>query len=210
MSKVHIQYNPMIGDRHGKLVVISVSRAGSGKRCRCRCDCGNEVEFQASLLYYPLQRHVACCGINGCRSNVKHGHKQEGKSSPTYSTWRAMRARCSNPKHEAWKDYGGRGIEVCERWSKFENFLEDMGDRPEGRELGRIDNNDNYCKLNCRWETCVEQANNRRTNRMITCDGITMTVSQWAKKLGRRRGFLFNRLNSGWNPERAIREAKHE
>lgn len=92
-----------------------------------------------------------------------HGHNRAGnKRTPTYNSWRAMRERCTYPRHPRWVDYGGRGIRVCDRWANFENFLEDMGERPEGMTLDRINTNDHYYPPNCKWSTPLQQAWNRR------------------------------------------------
>lgn len=91
-----------------------------------------------------------------------HGHSTDGKLSPTYSSWKSMKNRCNNTKSPKYKDYGGRGITICERWSYFENFLEDMGERPKELSLDRIDNESGYSPENCRWATDSQQASNKR------------------------------------------------
>lgn len=108
-----------------------------------------------------------------------------------------MKSRCLNKNKKSYSDYGGRGIKVCDRWMKFENFLEDMGERPAGMSLDRIDNNGNYCKENCRWATNHQQANNKRSNRLVTFHGVTKSASEWADDLGINRATLYDRLYRG-------------
>jgi hypothetical protein len=117
-------------------------------------------------------------------SNLKHGNCVGGFITREYATWRRMKQRCYNVFDPYYKDYGGRGITVCKEWlDSFMVFYIDMGEIPEGTTLGRIDNNGNYCKDNCRWETPKEQANNRRSNRLLTFNGVTRTMANGLRKL---------------------------
>lgn len=114
--------------------------------------------------------------------------------SPIYAIYRTMLARCYNSKNHKFKHYGQRGILVCDRWHKFENFYEDMGDKPNGKSLDRIDNNGPYSKENCRWASYKEQQNNRRDNILISFEGQTKTLSQWATDLGFNYKTLSDRI----------------
>jgi hypothetical protein len=118
-----------------------------------------------------------------------------------------MRKRCTDLAHDNYALYGGRGIKVCDQWlGSFENFLADMGERPEGKFLERIDNNGNYEPSNCRWATRSEQARNRRTNHLITHNGVTQPLVAWAEQVGISRLTLRSRLREGWSTERALTE----
>src|SRR6266436_7359666 len=127
----------------------------------------------------------------------------------THKTWSEMRQRCNNPHKDNYKYYGGRGIKVCERWGKYKNFLSDMGERPEGTTLDRIDGDGDYTKDNCRWADRITQANNYSNNRLITALGKTQTLSQWSREIGLSVGTIWARLNSyGFSQERAITEKR--
>ena len=126
-------------------------------------------------------------------------------NSLTYKSWTKMRERCNYPKSNRYASHGARGIKVCKRWEKFENFYENMGERPsKDHSIDRVDNNGNYEPENCRWATQKEQANNRRSNRWVTIDGVTKTYTEWCEERGIKRNTVTSRLSYGWTIERAL------
>lgn len=134
-----------------------------------------------------------------------HGHAANYRPSPTYGCWSGMISRCSDAASCSYSQYGGRGITVCERWKKFENFLADMGEKPGGKSLDRFPgNNGNYELSNCRWATRLEQQNNMRSNRLITHNGETHTVAEWARIKGMRYTTLLGRFQHGWGIQEAL------
>jgi hypothetical protein len=149
------KFKDITGQHFGRLVVLRLqSQGGHGIHAKwfCCCDCGNTKIVSSNNL---KSGQVSC----GCRGgNFKHGQRHKS----TYRSWDAMLQRCNNPKNTRYKYYGGRGISVCERWRLFINFLADMGERPPGTTLDRIDPNGNYEPGNCRWATQSQQIKNRR------------------------------------------------
>ena len=125
-----------------------------------------------------------------------------------YTSWQAMNQRCYNKNQKAYKNYGGRGIRVCDRWrgkTGFLNFIADMGERPTSvHTLDRIDNNGNYEASNCRWATRAEQNRNKRDNKLLTYGGVTKTVSEWGESLGSDVNLVNSRLRYGWDVDRAL------
>jgi hypothetical protein len=158
--------------RYGRLVVLREvpERYMDGKRqFLCRCDCGVELTVVGGSLQAGLSRSCGClrnelAAARG-RASTRHGHYAGDVASRTYASWRGMHKRCKDPNNASYANYGERGIVVCERWASFENFLADMGERPEGLTLDRIDNDANYEPGNCRWATPTEQSRNRRPKR---------------------------------------------
>lgn len=123
---------------------------------------------------------------------------------PLYCTWQGMIQRCTNPKHKTWKHYGGRGIQVCEKWRRsFEAFVEDMPGWSPGLTLHRK-NDGNYEPGECCWATMKEQNNHSRHNRLVTLNGETLNVTQWCDKLSIPRMRVFNRIHRGWSEEEAL------
>lgn len=136
---------------------------------------------------------------------IKHGGKLNGKKTPEYSVWEAMRCRCNNPAAKHYADYGGRGIKICERWDSFSLFLVDMGPRPDlNHTIERRDNNKGYEPGNCYWATYKTQASNRRDNIWLVVDGERMILTNAARHLGLQPGTLMARIRSGWSIERAL------
>ena len=152
-----MRLNDLTGQTFGKLTIISRATSGAGgARWHCICSCGKTST--PSSLNLKAGRSRSC----GCES---HKRKTHGKTrTAEHRVWSDMKNRCTNPKNRAWKHYGGRGIRVCKRWlNSFENFLSDMGERPDGLTLDRYPDNDgNYEPSNCRWATWKQQRKNRR------------------------------------------------
>jgi hypothetical protein len=135
----------------------------------------------------------------------RHGNAKRGGMTPEYKTWRAMLTRCRNPRNPYFADYGGRGIVVCERWKEFGNFLADMGPRPLGASIDRIDNDGNYEPGNCRWATVREQQRNRRSNVWVEINGVRKIAEDWAIELGiNARRFRERMRRGGMSPEEAL------
>ena len=136
----------------------------------CRCECGVEKRIAGKFLRNGDTKSCGCAKkeharIMGSVRHVRHGHSPDGKKSTEYVTWDSMIQRCTNKNNHAWKDYGGRGIFVCERWMIFDNFFSDMGFRPPGLQLDRRNNDGGYEPSNCRWVDRKTQQSNRRCSK---------------------------------------------
>lgn len=156
-----------------------------------KCKCGNIKITSGSYLMRGLVTSCGCRRKEIMRVKFKtHGKTETG----TYKTWCGIKERVFKKDNKSFKNYGGRGIKMCKRWLNFENFYEDMGDRPINKTLDRINNNGNYCKKNCRWSDRQTQNNNRRDNHKICFNGTTLGISGWSKKLNVKYATLYNRI----------------
>jgi hypothetical protein len=139
----------------------------------------------------------------GCvHGGTRHGHTAQ--NSKTWRAWNSMRQRCENTRHRQYKDYGGRGIKVCDRWQVFEHFLIDMGEAPADLTLERLDNNGDYEPANCAWRSRKAQSRNRRDNRQITYKGQTKCLSEWAEQYSLSKSTLKYRIDKGWTLGEAL------
>lgn len=186
----------LAGQRFGHLVVERpAANRGAQTAWHCRCDCGGSCVVKSALLLDGRTRSCGCIVR-------KHGMCR----SSEYRTWESMKRRCLNKRHRAFPDYGGRGITVCERWLTFDNFYADMGPRPAGASLDRIDNDRGYSPDNCRWASAIVQNNNTRRVRVIEHLGRRATIAEWSRDLGWPHHVICSRLRQGWDAERALAE----
>jgi hypothetical protein len=197
----------LVGQRFGRWVVLSF--AGIIKTSTywtCVCDCGNTADVHGGSLRSRSSKSCGCFNREQVLKTItKHGQAKRGLKTRTYYLWRDIIRRCNYPNFKQYKDYGGRGITICDRWLTFENFYADVGDIPPGMTFDRTNNNGNYEPGNWRQATWETQQNNTRKNDRIEFRGETKTLSQWARHLGMNRNTLWQRLyTSGWSIERAF------
>lgn len=208
----------LTGKRFGRLVVIQRMDNAKNRKLRwlCKCDCGKE---KIILGYHLKSGHTKSCGclrkevtikrlsiINkGNEYSLKHGRSKNDK---TYTSWRHMKDRCTNSNHKYWKDYGGRGITVCDRWlgeNGFIHFLEDMEEAPSGLTIERKQNDLGYFKENCEWATPEQQARNRRNNHYETYNGKTRLLVEWSAEIGIPYKTLYARIYIyKWSIQKAL------
>lgn len=168
MGKTAWNFRDLKDQRFGRLKVTK--RIENDKRGNtywlCQCACGNITKVRGT----HLTGGIKSCGCLRGRGNLGkpriHGHCINGTETKTYQVWLWLHERCNNPNNHAYKDYGGRGIKVCERWRYFENFLRDMGEKPKGLTIERKNNDKGYSPDNCKWATRAVQARNRRSTKL--------------------------------------------
>lgn len=188
------------GKKFGKLTVISYKNTINKRSWwNCICDCGNPKVVNGHELACG---DTKSCGCLRGKSGITHGEAHKTKEN---RTWQGIRTRCNNKNHHKYPIYGGRGITICERWNKYENFLADMGRAPSPEHsIERDDVDGNYEPSNCRWATAMEQANNKQNSIFATAYGKTQTISMWARELKVSEFTLYRRIKAGWSPEKTI------
>lgn len=189
------KYKVQPGQRFERLTAVSQA----GYKVLCRCDCGNVRTVPANNL---VNGHTKSCGCLYRETRGTTYLKHSMARSDEHKIWIGMRFRCRNPRARRYEQYGGRGIRVCDRWESFENFYADMGPRPSPtHSLHRLNNDGHYEPGNVVWATLEEQANNKQTSSVLTFKGETMTVTEWARRLGVPRNTLQYRLDRGYSVE---------
>jgi len=192
-----------VGQEYGRLVVVEKrGRFLNSRMWLCRCACGVEKEVSGSQL---LRGGSISCG---CYRKEVSGrlHRTHGQSSTsTFRVWAGMLDRCRRKENKSYKYYGALGVSVCSRWESFAMFFADMGERPPGMTLDRIDPSGDYCPENCRWASAKEQNRNQRRTKMLTFNGETKALASWAEELGIKQRTLRARINVyGWSVEKAL------
>lgn len=206
MPKKSLPHNfkDLTGQRFGRLVVIERAPSLDWRTYwRCQCDCGNQIIVAA--------RHLASGKTLSCKclqseNRTRHGLTTHTKKSREYAAWIDAKARCFNPNHIGYKNWGGRGITMAPIWQHDPaRFIQDMGPCPEGFELDRIDNDGNYEPGNCRWASHTENNRHKRDTVFLTYAGKTKSLAQWAEEVGLSHSTLWARLYVWhWPIEKAL------
>lgn len=196
------------GQSFGRLLAVRWASerpsASGGRIWECTCDCGKTTYVPIGSVTSGGTTSCGCAHREMIAALGRRSAKHSMTGSHTYRSWQSMRQRCNDSDSKDFRNYGGRGISVCARWDGFLAFLEDMGERPKGTTLDRIDVNGNYEPSNCRWADHRTQSNNKRSNVVVTHDGQSKTVAQWAEIVGLERKTLEYRIRVGWPADRAL------
>lgn len=196
MKRLHIAP----GTVFGRWTTVGPHQSSAqGTRWECRCVCGTQRFVEGQTLRKGFS---TSCGCVPHAPRLTHGQARRNSRSPLYTTWRSMIQRCSDESNPL---YGGRGISVCDRWMSFEAFARDVGPRPIGCSLDRINSNGNYEPSNCRWATANEQGRNTSKNLMVDFRGARMALAAAAEMAGLPYGCVQQRIQKlGWTHERAL------
>jgi hypothetical protein len=201
--------NKLVGSIYGRLTVVGIVPAGpKALRLRCACACGGETVAAPRQLRIGEKKSCGCLKRSvlgeATRTHGRANSRITGYSDRAYGIWQAMKDRCTNPKRKDWHCYGGKGVTVCERWLSFENFIEDMGEPPEGYTLDRNDGSLGYSKSNCVWATRRQQSRNTSNAVWVVFGGTRMILVDWLTRQGIRPGAYYSRIRRGWTREEAL------
>ncbi|OHW63124.1 hypothetical protein EUAN_09080 [Andreesenia angusta] len=203
-------FSDLTGKKFGKLTVIKFIGVTKYKPFwLCECDCGNFAEVTSGNLKSGGTKSCGCIRIEMLtKRNTSHGMANQSHRHPLYKRWASMKQRCCNENAISFKNYGGRGIQVCDEWKNdylsFYNWAVNNGFR-EDLELDRIDNDGNYTPKNCRWTTIENNQLNKRTNNRITIRGITKTLTEWSRISGIKVNTLKSRMRYGWENDNLLK-----
>jgi hypothetical protein len=197
------QAHDLSRNTYGRLTAIAPVGKTQKIRWLCICECGSETVVDTNNLEHGKTKSCGCLQ----REYVVAKLTTHGMSgSKEHMIYRGMKSRCENQNSSDYPNYGGRGIGICDRWQKLENFYADMGKCPKGMTLDRIDNDGDYKPGNCKWATRRQQANNKRNNRFIEYNGKRLTLAQWSRRAGISPAVIRSRIYRGWPIERALTE----
>lgn len=195
------------GQKHWRLTAVSFveRRTGGANKWLFSCECGGTVVASIKQVKNGKTKSCGCLLTEMLKQrNTTHGLSRDHARS--YRTWKDIRARCNNPNNSDYKDYGGRGIRVCKEWDSFAQFFADMGDRPDGMSIDRIDVNGDYSKENCRWADAKTQANNKRTSHVLPSG---RTLAQACEDHGMDHSKLRYRVAVGYSEEDAVKQVDY-
>lgn len=195
---------------HRLLVVKEAPPAKGRRRWECVCECG---AHRIVIGVHLRNGNTKSCGCLQKEKAANKGRLQltthGGVKFPEYGVWSGIKERCYGTWSKDYPNYGGRGIHMCERWrTSFSNFYQDMGSRPSGTTIDRVDNDGPYSPENCRWASKTEQQNNKRNSVVLEIRGRSLTIAQWAREVGIPMGCLWQRVHNGWDLERAITQPR--
>ncbi len=189
--------------RFGALVVERYSHfENKNSFWHCRCDCGQKCLSRAKTLLLGSKK---TCGLNGHRWKPDSVTGITTQYASEYGSFCNMWDRCTNPNHKGWKNYGGRGVTICDNWKTFDKFFEDMGPKPTPKHtIEREDGNVGYEPMNCRWATVAEQNRNKRNSVYVEYQGRRLLLMDLCTEMGLDRSAIYGRLKNGWDIERSL------